>query len=97
MSEDPVRSALTAFIDERIATALSKLTKPANDEYLSTARAAQLANVTIGTIRRWVREKHLTKHVAHNRVRIRRDELDKFLSGSPKNESPSDKAKRRYG
>ena len=71
--------------------------KPANDEYLSTARAAEVASVSVGTIRRWVRQKHLTKHVAQNRVRIRRTELERYLTGSPKNESPSEKAKRRHG
>ena len=97
MTDDPVKQALAAFIDERIEAALSRAIRPANDEYLSTSAAAKAANVTVGTIRRWVRERHLTKHVAHNRVRIKRSELERYLVGAPQNESPSEKAKRRHG
>lgn len=58
--------------------------KPANDEapgeYLSTAEAAELARVSVYTIRRWVKDGELTRHEAGSRVRIRRDELEKFLA-----------------
>lgn len=97
MSDDPIKDALTAFIDERIATAIAKLAKPANDEYLTTSAAAVIARVTPGTIRRWVRNKRITKHAAGGRVRISRAELERYLSGAPANESPSDKARRRFG
>ena len=97
MSDDPVKDALARFVDERIALALSKATKPANDEYLSTREAAEIAHVTPGTIRRWLRAKRITKHVAGTRVRIRRAELERYLSGSPMNETPTEKARRRFG
>ena len=96
MSNDPVRDALASFIDERIAAALSKLSRPANDEYLTTRAAADVARVTPGTVRRWIRRKHLTKHVSGGRVRISRHELEKYLSGAPQNESPQDMARRRF-
>lgn len=94
---DQVKDALTALIDERIAAVLGKLTKPANDEYLTTSAAAVIARVTPGTVRRWVKRKHLTKHESGGRVRVSRAELERFLSGAPANESPSDKARRRFG
>lgn len=97
MTDDPVKDALLALIDERIAAALTRASKPANDEYLSTSRAAHVASVSVGTIRRWVRENRLTKHVAQNRVKIRRSELERYLTGSPKNESPAEKARKKHG
>ncbi len=70
--------------------------KPANDEYLSTSEAAQIARVTTGTVRRWVRERQLTKHGTGQRVRIRRDELERYLGGAVV-EGAEDRARRRFG
>lgn len=94
---DPLEG-LRAFIADVVRSEL-KLTsaKPANDEYLSTADAALIARVTPGTIRRWVREKTLTKHGKGARVRIRRDELEEYLSGTTVAASPEDRARRRFG
>lgn len=92
---DPLEG-LRAFIADVVRSELKLTTsKPANDEYLSTADAAQIARVTPGTIRRWVRAKQLTKHGA-GRVRIRRDELERYLSGDPA-AGPEDRARRRFG
>jgi len=56
---------------------------PANDataEYLSVREAAELARVSVYTIRRWVRRGELTKHEAGSRLLVRRDELERFLA-----------------
>ena len=92
---DPL-DGLRAFIAEVVREEMKQL-KPANDEYLSTADAARIARVTPGTVRRWVREKELTKHGKGPRVRIRRDELEQYLAGESVAASPEDRARRRFG
>jgi excisionase family DNA binding protein len=88
---------LRLLIAEVVRAEVGKLaTKPANDEYISTADAARIARVTPGTIRRWVRGKQLTKHGQGARVRIRLDELERYLSGADV-ASAEDRAKRRFG
>lgn len=77
--------------------------KPANDatEYLSVAEAAQLARVSSGTVRRWVRTGELTRHEAGARVLVRRDELERFLACEvvpiDVKLSPEERARRRFG
>ncbi len=95
MSNDPL-DGLRTFIADIVRSELKlTATKPANDEYLSTADAAQIARVTPGTIRRWVRAKELTKHGKGPRVRIRRDELERYLAGEDA-VGPEDRARRRF-
>ena len=53
--------------------------KPANDVYLTTDEAAELAKVTAGTIRRWIRAGRLIGHRAGRVMRVRRDDLVKLL------------------
>lgn len=95
MTDDPVKQALAAFIDERIAAALTRATKPANDEYIATDVAAKIAGVTTGTIRRWLRDKKLRRYGQSQRHRVSRDELERYLGGMK--DTPEDKAKRRFG
>lgn len=78
-------SDLEEMIRKIVRDELAKQATPANDdapagEYLSTAEAADLARVSVYTIRRWVRNGELTRHEAGSRVRIRRDELEKLLA-----------------
>ncbi len=91
---DPL-DGLRAFIAEVVREEMRSSPRPANDEYLSTADAAQIARVTPGTIRRWVRAKELTKHGKGPRVRIRRDELERYLAGEQA-VGPEDRARRRF-
>ncbi len=94
---DPLEG-LRAFIADVVRSELKlSNSKPANDEYLSTADAAHIAKVTPGTIRRWVRGKLLTKHGSSSRVRIRRDELERYLAGEVEALSPEQRATRRFG
>ncbi len=88
--------ALQQLIAQTVRDELAKMHTQPPDEYLSTADAAQIARVTTGTIRRWVRDRELTKHGKGARVRIRRDELEQYLSGAGE-AGPEDRAKRRFG
>ncbi len=92
---DPL-DGLRAFIADVVRSELKLSTKPANDEYLSTADAARIARVTPGTVRRWVRAKVLAKCGTGSRVRIKRDELERYLAGD-ETVSPEDRARRRFG
>lgn len=97
MSNTDALEGLRLFIADVVRSELKSFsTKPANDAYLSTAEAAHIARVTTGTIRRWVRARQLTKHGTGSRVRIRRDELERYLSGEAE-ASPEDRARRRFG
>ena len=95
-------SDLESMVRAIVRDELAK-TKPANEqhEYLSVAEAAAFARVTPGTIRRWVRAGELTRHEAGARVRVRRDELEKFLACEvvpiDSKLSPEERAHRRFG
>jgi excisionase family DNA binding protein len=100
MTDDKqIRDALVALIDERIKAAAKK---PANDgEWLSTNDAAELARVTPATIRRWVRDKRLVKVGPARRVLIRREDLERLITGGVTdidvNLTPAQRARRRIG
>lgn len=100
-NDDPVRDALGAFIDARvdarIEARLASLTKPAVDEYLTTQAAAKIAGVSVYTIRRWIRARHLLKHLSGSRVRVRRAELERYISGAPAQQTPAERARRKFG
>lgn len=72
-------------------------------EYLTVNEAAEVARVVPNTIRRWQRTGRLDKHWAGSAVRVRRDDLDRFLRGRRRADgrSPEDLAdeelRRRYG
>ncbi|NVB81782.1 MAG: helix-turn-helix domain-containing protein [Kofleriaceae bacterium] len=92
--EDEIRR----IVREEIARA-----RPANDqsEYLSVAEAAKHARVSAGTIRKWVRNRELTRHEAGARVLVKRDELEKLLAcevvAIDAHLSPEERARRRFG
>lgn len=70
------------------------------DEYLSTSSAARFADVTPGTVRRWVKAGRLTRHMAGRVVRVSRLELERLLkSGGATNDelSPEESAAKRFG
>jgi excisionase family DNA binding protein len=102
MSE-PIDKAFRAFvvsvIRDEVRRAVADVNRP--DEYLSPERAAAMADVTPGTIRRWVRTGKLTRYGEGKRiVRISRAELEKRLQvGGAKNDemSPEQLAEKRFG
>jgi excisionase family DNA binding protein len=51
------------------------------DEYLSVARAAEVADVTAATIRTWMSEGRLARFRAGRELRVRRADLERLLRG----------------
>lgn len=70
MSHDPVKDALTALIDERIAAALSRAARPANDEYLTVAEYARRYAISESTVRTAIREGRLEHTRIGRAVRV---------------------------
>ena len=68
--------------------------RPAAEEYLSVARAAEVADVTSGTIRTWMGEGKLGRYRAGRELRVKRSDLDRLLRGeAPGSEaSPEERA-----
>ena len=72
-------------------------------KYLTVSEASEVARVAPNTVRRWLRNGRLDKHEAGSAVRVRRDDLDRFLRGQRRDDgkSPEDLAdeelRRRYG
>jgi excisionase family DNA binding protein len=56
--------------------------------WLSRSEAAARAGVDITTVDRWMKKGALSKYMSGRRVRVNRDELDKYLE--PKTESKTD-------
>lgn len=104
-----VASELERALEPVIERILAKLLaqrdmKPDNDasnEYLSTEEAAAFARVSQGTIRKWVRKGELTRHEAGSRVRVKRDELERYMRCKVVpidiNLTPEERARRRFG
>lgn len=100
-----IREALLELVrsDPDVRAEIASLVSNANTgaEYLSTSAAADFASVHPATIRRWIREGKLTEHRAGSDLRIRRDELEKLLSGGEKRlesaETPEERAARDFG
>lgn len=79
---DPI-DALRAFIAQVVRDELARQRPPAAvaDEYLSVARAAAVADVAPGTVRRWIREGRLVGHHAGRVLRVKRTDLEALLRG----------------
>lgn len=72
--EPVLRALITEIVREQLDKRLG-----ARDDYLSTRRAGELADVAPGTIRRWIREGRLVGHRAGRKVCVRRLELEQLL------------------
>lgn len=75
--ERSLRDLIAGLVREEVRRALSEATQP--DEFLTTARAAEVAKVAQGTIRRWIRDGRLTPHHAGRELRVRRSDLDALM------------------
>ena len=73
--------------------------KPANDDMLTTREASEVARVTVGSIRRWVRQGRLERHRAGRKLRISRTELEQWLRnpGPEKELTPEEQADLDFG
>jgi excisionase family DNA binding protein len=50
------------------------------EEYISTAEAAKIANVSEKTIRNWLEAGDITRYKSANRVRVNKGELIAFIT-----------------
>lgn len=77
---DPLRAIIREIVREEVRAEVREVLaarKPA--ECLSTGEAAELARVTPGTIRRWIRAGRLTAMSAGRELRVSRAEVDKLV------------------
>lgn len=79
---DQLREEIRQIVREELAAAGGALSS--RGEYMSTAEAGQLAAVSQGTIRRWIREGRLTAAGAGRELRVRRDEIEALMSTGPR-------------
>lgn len=96
--ETLMRSMVKQMVREEVSAAVREATRV--DEYLSTSSAARLADVTQGTVRRWVKAGKLQCHRAGRVLRVSRLELERLLkSGGATNDelSPEELAAKRFG
>ena len=54
--------------------------QPVQPEYLTVSEASRLFVVTEGTVRRWIREGKLASSRAGRAVRLKREDLEQFMS-----------------
>ncbi|MBV8756813.1 MAG: helix-turn-helix domain-containing protein [Deltaproteobacteria bacterium] len=79
----PLRELIERIVDERVAIALANHTvaHPEPGERLTVAEAAELARVTPGCVRRWIRSGRLAASGAGKLLRVHRADLDAMLRG----------------
>jgi len=95
--EDMLRAMITQFVRDEVRRQVAEATRV--DDYLSTARAAELADVAPNTIRRWVHDGKLTRHKAGRVIRISRNELERLLRDGASNDelTPEEHAAKALG
>lgn len=76
-----VRDELRAALDVQMHRNAGASSGGDEDGYIPLVRAAELAAVAPGTLRRWIREGRLNACRAGRVFRIRRQELEHFLAG----------------
>jgi excisionase family DNA binding protein len=77
---DVVRDEIRAALDERAHTsARNSKTSCVDGGYLSLSRAAKLADVAPGTLRRWIKEGRIPSQRAGRVYRVSRSDLETFL------------------
>lgn len=75
-SLDPIAQQLRVWIAEAVQEALrTERERTVLQEYLSTRQAASLANVSQGTIRRWIRDGRLEAKGAGRELRVEHEKL----------------------
>jgi excisionase family DNA binding protein len=85
---EALRAAWREEMDAAVARALAKATHPA--EYMSVGEAADLARVTAGCIRRWIREGKLAEHRAGRVLRVARADVEALLAGGRRRRGQDD-------
>lgn len=74
---DVVRSELAMLADAKLRNVVTVA-----DSYLSVTKAARVADVAPGTIRAWIRAGRLGSKRAGRVLRVSREELERFMSGT---------------
>jgi excisionase family DNA binding protein len=94
--QDAFRALLLGVVREVLREELGA--RPAaTEEYLSVARAAEVADVTAGTIRTWMSEGRLARFRAGRELRVRRADLERLLRGeAPGTEASPEEAAEAY-
>lgn len=90
--DDAIKEAIDERIRplaERLEAAIAKLEGKAGSEYLSVKAAAATAGVNPATVRGWIRDGKLKQHGPGRVLRIRRSDLDAFLSSPEPRETPA--------
>ncbi len=99
-----IDEAIRAAVQDAITDELRKAVKPVVQEkpvagaleYLSPDQAAEVAGVRAATVREWISQRKLQGHRAGRLLRVRRDELERFLAGGiVASEVPDLEARRR--
>lgn len=75
-----IRDTVRAVLREELRSALAEFKARAPGEYLTVAQAAEVAQVAPDTVLRWLGNARLKGSRAGARWRVRRDEIDRFLS-----------------
>ena len=90
-----VRDAITRELRNPPSTSAIAVAPAVDSEYVSAARAAEIAGVRPATIREWVSRGRLPSHRAGRLVRIKIDDLHRFLAGGREQANVVDIEKRR--
>lgn len=97
--DEAIRAAVRDAISRELRTAPSTITPiataSASSEYVSPARAAEIAGVRPATIREWVSRGHLPSHRAGRLMRIRTEDLHAFLARGQERKNVVDIESRR--
>lgn len=83
-----VREEIRAALKEALGD-VGRALAPRDDGYLSVEKAAEFAEVHADTIRGWVKAGRLPEHRAGRELRIRRDELHRFLDVAANDDRPT--------
>lgn len=77
-----VRDEVRAVLREELQAVMCGTARGASQAaaYLTTEDAAAIARVEPATVREWVRRGDLRRHQAGRELRVRRDELEAFLT-----------------
>lgn len=74
-----VREEIRAALDDRARAARNAIPSDSDATYLSLSRAASIADVAPGTLRRWIKAGRLPVRRAGRVYRVARADLDDFL------------------
>jgi len=78
---DLIRDVVREVVRDEFRDRRNTSAAPVSEEaYLSVTKAARLADVAPGTVRKWIRQGRLTGKYAGRVIRVSRLELERFLA-----------------